>query len=314
MVKVLSWGHYVPKKVLTNEQLSQQIDTSDRWIRSRTGIEQRRIAAQDELTSDLAYQAAKECLANAKVLPEQVDAIILATMSPDRLFPATATIVQHKLGAVNAFSYDIATACSGFVFAWQAGVDLIKRGGARKVLVIGAEVLSRTVNWQDRNTCVLFGDGAGAVLLSEGNQTNVLAECFITKPNLEILYSKGTFPITQEGVDNKEYLLYMDGPQVFEQAIQLIVELLNKVQAKCKTPIDFIVPHQANYRIIKEVAYETDIPIDKFLMNLNKYGNTSAASIPIAVVEHLHLIKPGDVVCLVGFGAGMTGGSVVINW
>lgn len=317
-------GYYVPEKILTNFDLEKMVDTSDEWIKSRTGIEERRIASKEEACSDLAVKAAEKALKDAKINPEDIDLIILATISPDYAFPATAALVQDRIGAVNAAAFDLEAACTGLVYGIVTGANFISTGMYKNVLVIGAEALSKIVDWEDRNTCVLFGDGAGAVVLSEvGEGEGILSYHLAAKGSgghyLEQLGGGSRNPASEETVKNRMHFLRMDGQEVYKFAVNALPETVEKTIEKSEfttEDIDIIIPHQANYRIINSAAKKLKLPLEKFYMNLNKYGNTSSASIGIAMGEALEkgLIKKGDNIVLVGFGAGLTYGSCLIKW
>ncbi|ADO83291.1 beta-ketoacyl-ACP synthase III [Ilyobacter polytropus] len=321
---ILGMGIYVPEKIMTNLDFEKELDTSDEWIKSRTGIEERRFVADDQATSDLASEASKKALESAGMKPEDIDMVILATCTPDYLIQNTACIVQKKIGAVNAAAFDIQAACSGFVYGLTIASGMIKAGMYKKILVIGAEALSRVVDMQDRNTCILFGDGAAAAVVGEVEEGYGILSSYIKSEGEddEILRmpAGGTKrPATIEEVENRETFLKMKGQDVFKFAVQALPKATRealKLAGKETTDLHMVFPHQANKRIIESAAKRLKIPVDKFYINLNKFGNTSAASIGLALGEALEkgLVKKGDVIALTGFGAGLTYGSAVIKW
>ena len=314
-------GHYLPERVVENSYFESMLDTTDEWIRSRTGIERRHFAAEGEFTSDLAIAAARQALERAGMVAEDLDAIVVATSTPDLTFPATATIVQAGLGMQRGFAYDIQAVCAGFVFALSNADGLIKSGQADRVLVIGAETFSRIMDWTDRGTCVLFGDGAGAVILEavEGVGTSddrgILATDLNSDGNLrELLYVDGG--VSRTGTVG---FLRMQGNLVFRHAVEKLAATAKRVLDKAGlTPgdIDWLVPHQANLRIIAGTAQKMQLPLDKVVLTVADHGNTSAASIPLAlsVADTQGKFKPGDVVVTEAIGGGMSWGSVVLRW
>lgn len=314
-------GHYLPERVVENSYFESMLDTTDEWIRSRTGIERRHFAAEGEFTSDLAIAAARQALERAGMVAEDLDAIVVATSTPDLTFPATATIVQAGLGMQRGFAYDIQAVCAGFVFALSNADGLIRSGQADRVLVIGAETFSRIMDWTDRGTCVLFGDGAGAVILEavEGEGTSgdrgILATDLNSDGNLrELLYVDGG--VSRTGTVG---FLRMQGNLVFRHAVEKLAATAKRVLDKAGlTPgdIDWLVPHQANLRIIAGTAQKMQLPMDKVVLTVADHGNTSAASIPLAlsVADTQGKFKPGDVVVTEAIGGGMSWGSVVLRW
>ena len=314
-------GHYLPERVVENSYFESMLDTTDEWIRSRTGIERRHFAAEGEFTSDLAIAAARQALERAGMVAEDLDAIVVATSTPDLTFPATATIVQAGLGMQRGFAYDIQAVCAGFVFALANADGLIRSGQADRVLVIGAETFSRIMDWTDRGTCVLFGDGAGAVILEavEGEGTSddrgVLATDLNSDGNLrELLYVDGG--VSRTGTVG---FLRMQGNLVFRHAVEKLAGTAKRVLDKAGlTPgdIDWLVPHQANLRIIAGTAQKMQLPMDKVVLTVADHGNTSAASIPLAlsVADMQGKFKPGDVIVTEAIGGGMSWGSVVLRW
>lgn len=322
-VKVIGLGHYCPRNVVDNNQLSSIVDTSHEWIVKRTGISERRIS-NGEGTVDLAVNAAKKAMEMAKCDPGDIDLIVVATTSPDRIMPSTACSVQSILSCHNAVAFDITAACSGFLYATIVAKSLLKSGEGQKALVIGSEVLSRIIDWTDRNTCVLFGDGAGAAVLEMSNEKNgIISTCFGSdgKTGAKAL-TANEFPITtpfaNSDLERKSYI-EMDGREVFKFAISIIPKVVKELLEKSGEDISnikFIIPHQANSRIIEDAAKKLNISKDKFYLNLESYGNTSAASVPIAFSEVVEkgLIEKGDKVILVAFGGGLTWAGILLEW
>ncbi|MFA9397071.1 MAG: beta-ketoacyl-ACP synthase III [Clostridiaceae bacterium] len=319
--RIAGIGSYVPENVLTNEDLSKLVDTSDEWIYTRTGISNRRIT-KEENTSDLAAKAAEKALENAKISPLEIDLIIVATTSPDALTPATAAIVQNKIGAKNSACFDVLAACTGFIYGLKIANSFIKSGDYNNILVIGAEALSKIIDWKDRNTCVLFGDGAGAIVLSKTSGDGISSVDIGTDGEKNEYILCKSHPINNPiNKVEKDILgkMSMNGKEVFKFAVNIIPRLINKLLEDNNIKIqelDYIVPHQANNRIIELAAKKLDVDVDKFYMNLEKYGNTSSASIPLALDEmnKKGLLKNGQKLALVGFGGGLTYGSSLIIW
>ncbi|HEX2220991.1 MAG TPA: beta-ketoacyl-ACP synthase III [Candidatus Limnocylindria bacterium] len=321
---ITGWGMYAPSRVLTNEDLSRMVDTSDEWIVSRTGIRERRVAADDETTTTLSVHAARDALAVAGLDPGELDLVIVGTCSPDYPMPATAVLVARDLGARRAAGFDLEAACSGFVFALAAGHGFVASGMYRNVLVIGVEVLSRFLDWTDRNTCVLFGDGAGAVLLQASEQPGGLLgfELFSDGTGAEAIIVPGggsVCPPSPRTLENRDHFIHMSGRDVYKYATRQMAEsALAAVRDAGLTidDVDQFVFHQANLRIIESVAKTLGMPLEKTYINIEKYGNTSAASVPMALVEALAAgrIKPGDRVLMVAFGAGYTAGATLVEW
>lgn len=317
-------GSYVPDKAVTNEDLSRIVDTSNEWIVERTGIRERRIVDYYTSTSDIATKAALRALEDGNTSPEEIDMIIVATVTPDMSFPSTACIVQKSIRAVNAAAFDISVGCSGFVYGLSIGMSFIKAGVCRKVLVIGAETLSKIVDWQDRSTCILFGDGAGACILERCEEGyGILSQDLGSDGNggnlLTLPAGGSKLPASYETVSNNLHTIKMDGREVFKFAVRIIEKTANDALEKAQLSlkdIDFFVPHQANLRIIQSAMKKLDLKQDKVYVNLDKYGNMSSASIPVALDEAYRksMIKRGDVVLLVAFGAGLTWGSLVLKW
>ena len=320
-------GSYVPEKVLTNQDLEKIVDTSDEWIRTRTGIRERRIATDGEATSDLGTRAALKAMEQADVSAAELDLIITATISPDTFFPATACYIQKNLGAKNAVCFDISAACSGFLFALQTSRHFINTGNRKTVLIVGAEKLSGMVDWTDRNTCVLFGDGAGAAVLrlrdEASDESRVLSTVMGSDGNLtDILAVPGggsAIPVTPENASQRLNTIRMEGREVFKQAVIVMRDAcLEAIEKAGLTPddISMVIPHQANVRIIDAITERLGIPNERTFINLDKYGNTSAAAIAIALDEanRSGSIKKGDHILLVAFGAGLTWASAVVKW
>lgn len=326
---IIGTGSYMPERVLTNEDLSKIVETSDEWITSRTGIKERRIAAPDEATSDMASEAARRAMAAAGVQAEDIQLIIVATVTPDMFFPSTACFVQKKIGASNAVCFDISAACSGFLYALQVARHFINTGNRTTALVIGAEKLTSLVNWQDRNTCVLFGDGAGAVVIRRACENEpdapgrVLSTVMGTDGNLtDLLKVPGgasACPITPENITSRPNTIHMEGRETFKHAVTRMLEASNQaleMAGLTAADVKLVIPHQANARIISAIADRLDLPPERVFMNLDKYGNTSAATIPVALDEARRAgrFQTGDVILLVAFGGGFTWASSVIRW
>ena len=326
---IIGTGSYMPARIMTNDELSKIVDTNDEWITSRTGIKERRIAADDEATSDMAAEAARRAMADAGVKPEDIQLIIVATVTPDMFFPSTACFVQKKIGAANAVCFDVSAACSGFLYALQVARHFINTGNRTTALVIGAEKLSSLVNWQDRNTCVLFGDGAGAVVIRRADeddknaQGRVLSTVMGSDGNLtDLLKVPGgasACPITPENIASRPNTIHMEGRETFKHAVTRMLEASQQaleIAGLKASDVALVIPHQANARIISAIAERLNLPIEKVFMNLDKYGNTSAATIPVALDEARRAgrIHKGDVVLLVAFGGGFTWASSVVRW
>lgn len=317
-------GSYVPAKILTNADLEKMVDTTDEWITSRTGIKARRVAAPDEFTADMAAHAARRALGKAQVKPEDVDLIIVATITPDMLFPSTACLVQQKIGARKAAAFDIEAACSGFIYALEIGQQFIMSRTYETVLVIGAEKLSSIIDWKDRNTCVLFGDGAGAAVLQHRPSAHgLLTACMgADGQKAELLCMPGggsRCPATPDSVLQGMHHLRMDGKETFKNAVNAMLSAATEALGRCEidiSQIKCVIPHQANRRIIDAVGERLGVKPEQVFVNLDKYGNTSAASVAIALDEAVEqgVIQRGDLVLLVAFGAGLTWGAAVIEW
>jgi len=323
-VSIIGPGSYVPKKILTNEDLSRIVDTSDEWITTRTGIKERRIAAKDEQTSDMAAKAALKAIEQARISPTEIDLILVATATPDMLFPATACFVQKKIGATKAACLDISAACAGFLFGLEIAQQFITSHTHDTVLVIGAEKLTSITDWTDRNTCVLFGDGAGAAVLRHRGSAHGVISTHIGSDGqyTDILFMPGggsRCPITRENVDRNLQTIHMIGKEVYKQAVTAMLKAAKKALDQAGLAIEdiaCIIPHQANVRIIEAIADRLGISREKMFVNLDRYGNTSAAAVAIALDEanRSGRIKPGDYILMVVFGGGLTWASTVIEW
>jgi 3-oxoacyl-[acyl-carrier-protein] synthase III len=324
--QIIGWGAHVPEKVITNQELEAIVDTSDEWIRERTGIEERHVAADPkETTATLGVAAARKALEVADIPASKIDLIICSTSSPEYTFPATASIIQDALGAENAGAFDLSAACSGFVYGLSMARAMVLAGDAEYVLVVGAETLSRIVDWTDRGTCVLFGDGAGAMLVAASDVPGGIMAVELgsdgSGANTLILPAGGSaMPASLETVSNGSHYIKMDGKAVFRFATRVMAEATQKVLARAgltTEDVDLVVPHQANIRIIQNsVLKQLKIPPEKVYINLQRYGNTSTASIPIALCEAIEegRVKPGDKIVFVGFGAGLTWAACAIEW
>ncbi|OEH91630.1 beta-ketoacyl-ACP synthase III [Bacillus solimangrovi] len=306
-VGILGMGRYLPERVLTNQDLEKMVETSDEWIRSRTGIEERRIANDDIKTSDMSYYAAKEALENANVDAKDIDLILIATVTPDHPFPSVACYVQERLGAKNAAAMDLSAACAGFMYGVITAQQFIQNGVYKNVLVIGAEKLSSIVDWEDRNTAVLFGDGAGAAVIGPVSDGRGIL----------------SFELGADGVGTQhlyqDEFIKMNGREVFKFAVRQMGESALNVLDKAgltKEDVDFLIPHQANIRIMEASRQRLELPIEKMSKTVHKYGNTSSASIPIALMEEIEdgKIKDDDVLVMVGFGGGLTWGAIALRW
>jgi 3-oxoacyl-[acyl-carrier-protein] synthase-3 len=317
-------GSYVPAKILTNADLEKMVNTSDEWITTRTGIRERHLAAKDEFTSDLGTQAALRAMSNARVTADQIDLIIVATITPDMPFPSTACLVQQKIGAHRAAAFDLEAACSGFIYALEIAQQFIMSRTYDTVLVIGAEKLSSIVDWQDRNTCVIFGDGAGAAVLRNRPGAHGLLTAVMgadgRKADLLFMAGGGSrCPATVDSVTARRHFLRMEGKEAFKNAVLAMQTAAEEALRRCEidiTRIKCIIPHQANRRIIDAVGERLGATPDQMFVNVHKYGNTSAASVAIALDEAVRSgrIQAGDLILLVVFGAGLTWGAAVIEW
>jgi len=317
-------GSYVPERIVTNHDLSKIVDTSDEWILARTGISERRILEEDMATSDMATIAGKKALEDSGLSPEDIDLIIVATVTADHAFPGTASIVQKKLGSTKAAAFDINAGCSGFLYGLITGESFIKSRTYERILVIGAETLSRIIDWKDRNTCILFGDGAGACVLEKTEEGYGILSSELgsdgTNGEVLILPAGGSkLPASLDTIENRLHFIEMEGKEVFKFAVRIMektsINVLEKANLELKD-LDFLVPHQANIRIIDMAAKKLKLEKNKICVNLNKYGNMSSASIPVALDESIKdkRIKRGDNILLVAFGAGLTWASTTIRW
>ena len=323
---VAGTGAYLPEKILTNQDLEKSLDTSDAWITERTGIRERRIAAEEESSSSMAAKAGKQALEDGGISPEDVDMIIVCTSSPDVLFPSTACFVQNELQAFGSAAYDISAVCSGFIFGLSVTEQYLKTGRYEHILLIGSEVNSRIVDWSDRSTCILFGDGAGALLLKRVEQKKslgILSTHIYSDGSLSDLICVpggiGRTGINKQDIDDKKYSIKMSGNATFKVAVKRMTEVIQEAlgfNGLSIEEIGLLIPHQANERIIRAVAKRLKYPMEKVLMNIHKYGNTSAASIPIGINEARRnsRIQPGETSVLGAVGAGLTWGAAVIKW
>ncbi|ROT47638.1 beta-ketoacyl-ACP synthase III [Candidatus Cardinium hertigii] len=316
---------YVPDYVLTNNELEQMVDTNDEWIVARTGIHERRILKGEGLgTSVMAIQAARGVLENTATDPTTIDFLICATVTPDLIIPATANIISHAIGATHAFSYDLQAACSGFLYALDAGAQYIASGRAKKVMVIGADKMSSIIDYTDRTTCIIFGDGAGAVLLTAQDADEgygiVDTICKTDGAGQDLIYQKAggsRWPVSHETVSAKEHYVYQDGQNVFKTAVSAMSQIVLDIMANndlAVADVAYLVPHQANKRILQMVAERTNIPMEKVMLNLNKFGNTTAATIPLCLWDYEHKLKKGDNLILSSFGGGFTWGAMYMTW
>jgi 3-oxoacyl-[acyl-carrier-protein] synthase-3 len=320
--RITGWGKYVPKRVMTNHDLEQIVDTSDEWITERTGIKERRVAGPDEPTSYMAVHASQAAMKVAGIKPGELDLIIVANSSPDYFLPPVSSMIQDKLGA-KCGAFTLVAGCTGWVYALVTAQQFIQAGGYNTILVVGVETITKFVDWTDRSTCVLFGDAAGAVVVEASDTpTGILAyELGSDGSGAQHLMVPGgavAKPFSQETLDNRDVFIKMNGREVFKFAARVLGRSLKKVLAEsgiAASDIDLFIPHQANHRIVEAAARLMGIPVDRFFMNIHKYGNTSAASIPVALVEALEegRCKPGDTVAFVGFGAGLTWASAVVH-
>jgi 3-oxoacyl-[acyl-carrier-protein] synthase-3 len=321
---ITGWGMAVPDRIMTNDDLSKLVDTNDAWIRDRTGIGERRIAGENESTATLALSASLNALRVANLRPTDLDLIICSSSSPEYIFPATACLVQDQLGATKAGAFDLLAACSGFIYATNMAAQAIRSGSIKNALVIGSETLSRFVNWKDRNTCILFGDGAGAFVLQASEKLGGVYSAVMHSDgsggDLLTLQGGGSrYPATEATIQQGKHFIEMDGKEVFRFATRVMAQATREALDAAGMTLDeieWIIPHQANIRIIEAAARGLKLPMDKFIVNLERYGNTSTASIPIAAVEALEKgqIKPGDKIVFVGFGAGLTWGALTAEW
>ena len=318
-------GAYLPEKVITNADLEEMVDTSDEWIRQRTGIVERRIADDDTATSDLSIRAARRAIEHAQIDPVDIEMILVATVTPDTFFPSTACYVQKGIGAKNASAMDVSAACAGFLYGLDLADGLIKSGRYDTILVVGGEVFNNIINWQDRSTCVLFGDGAGAAVVQATEEPKGILASYIGSDGdyadinlLGIPAGGSRMPLTPEGIKRKLDKIQMNGREVFKLGVRLMPEAAQRVLRKANVSvedIDLLIPHQANLRIIEAVGDRLGVPREKVYINVDKYGNTSAATVIIALDEAIRegCAKPGDLILLVTFGAGVTWGSTLLQ-
>jgi 3-oxoacyl-[acyl-carrier-protein] synthase III len=322
-VKIVGVGHYAPPRIVTNHDLEAWLDTSDEWITTRTGMKRRHWASDEEGTSDLASAAASAALMHAGLTARDIDCFIVATVTPDFYFPATACLVASRLGVAEKAAFDIAIACSGFIYGLTVASGLIRSGVYRRIMLIGAETLSKILDKEDRSTAILFGDGAGAVILEQSEEDSFLAATLGADGSRpELLYAHGSGfrkPIDHAALDAKVQLIHMQGPETFKLAVTKMVESTDSVLAKAslrKSDVTFLIPHQANRRIIDAMARYLDLPEEKVIVNIAEYGNTSAASIPLALSETVRagLLKAEDLIVFVAFGGGLSWGAVAWRW
>ncbi len=316
-------GGYVPEKVLSNKDLEKMVETTDEWITSRTGIQERRIIHREDWgASDLAAQAVKQLLEKTDTDANDIDMIICATVTPDHVFPDTGNIIADKVGAKRAFGYDISAACSGFLYAYTTGCQFIRTGMYRKVIVVGVDVMSSIIDYTDRATCIIFGDGAGAVLLEPsdedlGYQDAVLHGDGSGRHYLYMKSGGSMSPTSAETVANKEHYVTQDGKTVFKHAVKgmsdSIISIMDRNHLK-KEDVDWVVPHQANIRIINSVAHMVDFPMEKVMLNIEKYGNTTAATLPLCLWDYEDRLKKGDKIIMTTFGGGFTWGAAYLKW
>ncbi|MCH7663716.1 MAG: ketoacyl-ACP synthase III [Chloroflexi bacterium] len=321
---ITGWGMHVPEKILTNAEIAKMVDTDDEWIRDRTGIEERRIASEQDTCASLGAQAATNALRVAKLHPSEVDLIITATSSPEYLFPATACIIQDRIGAVKAGAFDISAACTGFIYAIEMAAQSIRGGSVKNALVIGTETLSRIVDWTDRETCILFGDGAGAFVLQASDFPGGVLSSMMRSDGsgaeaLWVPAGGSAIPTSLQTVQEGLHFVKMNGREVYRFATRVMAQGAREVIEKANLDIDDIdlfIPHQANKRIIEAAARGLKVSMDRIVVNVQKYGNTSTASIPIATCEAIEegRLKPGDTVVFVGFGGGLTWGAIASTW
>ncbi|MBL6919749.1 MAG: ketoacyl-ACP synthase III [Puniceicoccaceae bacterium] len=324
-VIITGTGSYTPAKVLTNDDMSKIVDTSDEWIRTRSGISERCFAAQGETTSDMAVAAAEKAISAADIDRRDIDLIIVATMTPDMPFPSTACILQSKLGLGNITAFDIQAACSGFIYALNTGSNMLRSGAYKKALIIGAEKMSSILDFEDRTTCVLFGDAASAIIIEASETSGVgvlgsIAGSDGSDPSLLYQPAGGsTIPSSHESIDARQHFIKMNGKEIFKQAVRVMGQVSSDILEQYSftaDQIDLLIPHQANMRIIDSLAKRMKLPMEKFHNNLDRFGNTSGASVGLALDEAYQKgrIQSGDLILLVAFGAGLTWGASLIKW
>ncbi len=322
--RIAGIGHYLPERILDNAYFEKIVDTSDEWILTRSGIRERRITAEGEVSSDMAFEASKIALAEAGVDPKDLDLIIVATVTPDMPLPSTGCLLQHKLGAVNAAAFDVSAACSGFIYGLSVGSSMIEAGKAKKALVIGVETLTSITDYTDRTTCVLFGDGCGAVVLEEGEPGDGVLSTFMQSDGgeKELLYITGggsLTPLTAEGIEAGDQYIKMKGDGLFKYAVKAMVDAAKRTLKEAGIGIEdinYLIPHQANIRIIEGVRKRLKLEKEQVVVNIDRVGNTSSASIPIALSElkESGTLKKGDLVIMVAFGGGLTWGAALIRY
>ena len=317
--RIIGTGSYLPEKILTNFDLEKMVDTSDEWIRSRTGIEERHIAGDDEATSDLAYHAAKAAIENAGLTPADIDFVLVGTTTPDLIFPNVACLLQEKLGIRGSPAFSIEAACSGFLYSLIVADQFVRSGQAKRALVIGAETMSRIIDWTDRETCVLFGDGAGAVILEGSDEPGIIYNTFGADGRYRELLYASSGVATRHREEFEVAALRMKGNEVFKVAVKTLESLVDKVIEKNnleKGQIDWLIPHQANIRIIAAMARRLEMPMERVVLTVRTHGNTSAASVPMALDTAIRdgRIKRGDLLLLEAFGGGFTWGASLIRY
>ena len=321
---ITSTAHHVPEKILTNQDIEKMVETSDEWIQNRTGIKQRHIVSDDEASSDLSTHVAKKLLEKRGIKPEQIDIIIVGTVTPDHLTPSTAAIVQNNINAQNAWAFDLSAACSGFLFGLETGSKLIESGKYKTVMVIGVDTMTSILDFKDRETCIIFGDGAGGVILEPSKSDNGIISSILRTDgsgasSLNVLAGGSRKPATEETIANREHFIRQDGKKVFKFAVKRMADVSKEVLLKNGlngNDIKLFIPHQANKRIIDATGERCGIPKDRVLINIDRYGNTTAGTIPIALNEAVEnkLINNGDYILLSAFGSGFTWGSILIKW
>ena len=321
---ITSTAHHVPEKILTNHDIEKMVETSDEWIQDRTGIKQRHIVSHDEASSDLSTHVAKKLLEKRGIKPDQIDIIIIGTVTPDHLTPSTAAIVQNNINAQNAWAFDLSAACSGFLFGLETGSKLIESGKYKTVMVIGVDTMTSILDFKDRETCIIFGDGAGGVILEPSKSDNGIISSILRTDgsgasSLNVLAGGSRKPATEETIANREHFIRQDGKKVFKFAVKRMADVSEEVLLKnglSGNDIKLFIPHQANKRIIDATGERCGIPKDRVLINIDRYGNTTAGTIPIALNEAVEnkLINNGDYILLSAFGSGFTWGSILIKW
>jgi 3-oxoacyl-[acyl-carrier-protein] synthase-3 len=321
-VSVIGCGYHLPERIMTNAEFEAILDTSDAWIQERTGIKERRIARPEQGLSDLAIPAARQAIAHAGIDPSEIDLILVATSTPDMAMPCTAALVQHAIGANRAACFDMEAACSGFVYGLITGTQFLQTGMYRTALVIGGDLLSKFINWQDRGTAVLFGDGAGAVVLRSGEAQGVLASYLGADgsgaAHIQIPVGSKVYPQV-ETVEARTHTIHMNGRETYKFAVEVVPKSILKVVELAGVPlesVDHIIMHQANLRIMEAAAKRLGLPMDRMVVNIDRVANTSAGTVPLALAEAVESgrIRPGDLVCMVGFGAGLTWASALVRW